>query len=78
MSLLICTIFLTRRRLVANLDLVITVDTAAAHLAGALNKPVWLMIPFAGEWRWLADRDTSPWYPCAASFVSRDRAIGTL
>jgi tetratricopeptide (TPR) repeat protein/glycosyltransferase involved in cell wall biosynthesis len=45
------------------LDLVITVDTAVAHLAGALAKPVWTLIPFAPDWRWLLDRDDSPWYP---------------
>jgi tetratricopeptide (TPR) repeat protein len=45
------------------LDLVISVDTAAAHLAGALGKPVWTLIPFAPDWRWLLDRDDSPWYP---------------
>jgi tetratricopeptide (TPR) repeat protein len=48
---------------IANLDLVITVDTAVAHLAGSLKKPVWLLIPFAPDWRWMLDRSTSPWYP---------------
>ena len=54
--------------LVEQLDLVITVDTAAAHLAGALGKPVCIMLPFAGGWRWLTDRDDSPWYPTARLF----------
>jgi ADP-heptose:LPS heptosyltransferase len=54
--------------LVEQLDLVITVDTAAAHLAGALGKPVWIMLPFAGGWRWLTDRTDSPWYPTARLF----------
>ena len=45
------------------LDLVITVDTAAAHLAGSLGRPVWALIPFAPDWRWLLDRGDSPWYP---------------
>ena len=54
--------------LVSQLDLVITVDTAAAHLAGAMGKPVWIMLPFAGGWRWLADRTDSPWYPTARLF----------
>jgi tetratricopeptide (TPR) repeat protein len=49
--------------LIANLDLVISVDTAVAHLAAALGKPVWLMDRFDACWRWLADRRDSPWYP---------------
>lgn len=49
--------------LVATLDLVITVDTAVAHLAGALGVPVWVLSRFDGCWRWLKDRDDSPWYP---------------
>jgi ADP-heptose:LPS heptosyltransferase len=48
--------------LVANLDLVITVDTAVAHLAGALGVPVWLMLPYAPDWRWLVGRNDTPWY----------------
>jgi tetratricopeptide (TPR) repeat protein len=51
--------------LMGALDLVITVDTAAAHLAGALGKPVWILLPFAADWRWLLDREDSPWYPTA-------------
>ncbi len=54
--------------LIANLDLVITVDTAVAHLAGAMNKPVWIMLPFAPEWRWMLTREDSPWYPTAKLF----------
>lgn len=50
------------------LDLVITVDTAMGHLAGAMGKPVWILIPKAADWRWLLDRDTSPWYPTARLF----------
>ncbi len=45
------------------LDLVITVDTAVAHLSGALGKPTWVLLPFAADWRWLTDRSDSPWYP---------------
>lgn len=54
--------------LVANLDLVIAVDTAVAHLAGALGIPVWTLLPFAPDWRWLLDRDDSPWYPTMRLF----------
>lgn len=51
-----------------NMDLLITVDTMAAHLAGALGKPVWLMLPFEADWRWMLDRDDSPWYPAMRLF----------
>ena len=54
--------------LMENLDLVISVDTAAAHLAGALGKPVWTLLPFVPEWRWLLDREDSPWYPTMRIF----------
>jgi Tfp pilus assembly protein PilF len=54
--------------LMTSLDLVITVDTSLAHLAGALGKPVWILLPFAPDWRWLLDRTTSPWYPSARLF----------
>jgi len=47
----------------AQLDLILSVDTAVAHLAGALGKKVWLLLPYASEWRWLLDREDSPWYP---------------
>jgi tetratricopeptide (TPR) repeat protein len=48
---------------IANLDLVISIDTAVAHLAGAMAKPVWTLIRHPGEWRWLEEREDSPWYP---------------
>ncbi|MEA3153945.1 MAG: hypothetical protein QOK44_1534 [Betaproteobacteria bacterium] len=48
---------------IENLDLVITVDTSVAHLGGALGKRVWLLLPFVPDWRWLAEREDSPWYP---------------
>jgi hypothetical protein len=54
--------------LVANLDLVICVDTAVGHLAGAMGKPVWVMLPYAAEWRWMIGREDSPWYPVMRLF----------
>ncbi len=53
---------------IASLDLVITVDTAVAHLAGAMGRPVWILLPFAADWRWLADREDTPWYLSARLF----------
>ncbi|MDE1170511.1 MAG: tetratricopeptide repeat-containing glycosyltransferase family protein [Verrucomicrobium sp.] len=50
------------------LDLILSVDTAAGHLAGALGRPLWFLLPHASEWRWLRDRDDSPWYPTARLF----------
>lgn len=49
--------------LIAPLDLAIAVDTSVAHLAGALGKPTWLMLPFAPDFRWPLKREDSPWYP---------------
>lgn len=66
--------FASTAALIANLDLVISVDTSVAHLAGAIGKPAWVMLPFAPDWRWLLDRDDSPWYPTHRLF--RQREIG--
>jgi tetratricopeptide (TPR) repeat protein len=52
----------------SQLDLVITVDTSVAHLAGALGKPVWLLLSFAPDWRWLLERTDNPWYPTMRLF----------
>jgi len=54
--------------IVANLDLVISVDTSVAHLAGALGKPVWILLHNAPDWRWFLEREDSPWYPSARLF----------
>lgn len=54
--------------LIARLDLVITVDTSVAHLAGAMGKPVWILLPLLPDWRWLLRRADSPWYPSARLF----------
>jgi ADP-heptose:LPS heptosyltransferase len=54
--------------IIANLDLVITVDTSMGHLAGAIGKPVWILLSRASDWRWLIDRDDTPWYPTARLF----------
>jgi Flp pilus assembly protein TadD len=58
---------------IANLDLVIAVDTAVAHLAGALGKPVWLLSRFDACWRWFRDRDDTPWYPTMRLFRQPSR-----
>lgn len=54
--------------LITHMDLVITIDTSVAHLAGALGVPVWIMLPFSPDWRWLRDGAGSPWYPTARLF----------
>jgi ADP-heptose:LPS heptosyltransferase len=54
--------------LMQNLDLIVTVDTSMGHLAGALGKPVWILIPKAADWRWMLDREDSPWYPSVRLF----------
>ncbi|WP_323120566.1 tetratricopeptide repeat protein [Burkholderia alba] len=59
--------------LLQTLDGVVSVDTSVAHLAGALGRPLWLMLPYLPDWRWLLDRDDTPWYP-AARLVRQTRA----
>lgn len=64
-----CSDLLETSALVENLDLVVSVDTATVHLAGALGKPVWLLNRFESEWRWMLDREDSPWYPTMRIFT---------
>ena len=59
---------------ILQLDPVISADTVVAHLAGALGKPVWTLLPFVPDWRWLLNRSDSPWYPSMTLF--RQRGIG--
>jgi hypothetical protein len=54
--------------MISLLDLVITIDTSVAHLAGAMGKPTWVLLPFSTDWRWLRDRSDNPWYPTARLF----------
>ena len=63
--------FMDTAAVLEQLDLVIACDTAVAHLAGALGVPVWVAIPFVPDWRWLLDRDDSPWYPTMRLFRQR-------
>ena len=60
--------FVDSAAMIEQLDLVITVDTAVAHLAGALGKPAWILLPPNPDWRWLLEREDSPWYPTARLF----------
>jgi Tfp pilus assembly protein PilF len=58
---------------IASLDLVVTIDNTTAHLAAALGRPVWVLLPFAPDWRWLQEGDGSPWYPSMRLFRQRKR-----
>lgn len=53
---------------ISALDLIISVDNSTVHLAGALGIPVWVLLPFAPDWRWMLNRDDSPWYPTMKLF----------
>ncbi|MBB15476.1 hypothetical protein CMK22_09390 [Candidatus Poribacteria bacterium] len=58
---------------ILQLDLVISVDTAVAHLAGSLGKPVWTLLPFIPDWRWMLSRSDTPWYPSMTLFRQKER-----
>lgn len=71
--------FTDTARLIGQMDLVISVDTAVAHLAASLGKPTWILLPFIPDWRWLMQRTDSPWYPTARLFrQGRPGAWGEL
>ena len=57
--------------LIANIDLVITIDSAVAHLAGAMGRKTWLLLPFAPDWRWQLQGDATPWYPSMQLYRQR-------
>ena len=60
--------FIDTAAVMMNLNLIVTSDTAIAHLAGALGRPVWVLLPAIPDWRWLTDREDSPWYPTMRLF----------
>jgi ADP-heptose:LPS heptosyltransferase len=53
---------------ISRMDLVISVDTSVAHVAGAMGKPVWTLLPYLSDWRWMVDREDTPWYPTMRLF----------
>jgi tetratricopeptide (TPR) repeat protein len=70
--------FLDTASAIAELDLIITVDTAVAHLAGALGKPVWMLVQHSPDWRWLLERTDTPWYPTMRLFRQPERGCWEL
>jgi hypothetical protein len=64
--------FMDTLAIIQSLDLVVTVDTAVAHLAGACGTPVWVLVPTFTDWRWMAERADSPWYPSMRLFRQRE------
>lgn len=64
--------FMDTAAVMLHMNLIISVDSAVAHLAGALGKPVWLLLPYATDWRWLAGRTDSPWYPTMRIFKQQE------
>jgi ADP-heptose:LPS heptosyltransferase len=75
--------FVDTAAVVSLLDIIVSVDTAVAHLAGALGKPVVVLLPLAADFRWMRQRDDTPWYPTAKlirqqTFCDRDSAIARL
>lgn len=69
----LCDTPLSLATFIAELDLVITVDTLAAHLAGALGVPAWVLLQYAADWRWMTERPDSPWYPSLLLFRQRNQ-----
>jgi len=65
--------FVETAALISCLDLVVTVDTSVAHLAAALGRPTWILLPFTPDYRWLLDREDSPWYPTVRLFRQDER-----
>ncbi len=64
--------FMDTAAVIANLDLVITVDTSLAHLAGAMGKPVWVLLPYVADWRWMTNRTDTPWYTSMRLFRQQE------
>jgi len=65
--------FVEAAAVMESLDLIITCDTSVAHLAGALGRPTWLALKHVPDWRWMLDRDDSPWYPTMRLFRQPER-----